>query len=164
MMKAAVILCMIPLALAATFLPEPPSPYTGPQIPPAAQADTFRQRFEPAYPSHTFVERWWPGDASFAPEPLSFEQRWAPVEQTWGRRVRTIPITKSPPEPSQGAVEAINTAVPLPQPRSKGGEYPPVVSGVSAHKPRPIRVADICTRHGMVKQVTNNGRSWKCRK
>ena len=100
-MKAAVILCMIPLALAATFLPEPPSPYTGPQIPPAAQADTFRQRFEPAYPSHTFVERWWPGDASFAPEPLSFEQRWAPVEQTWGRRVRTIPIVKPPPGPSR---------------------------------------------------------------
>ena len=116
-MRTSVLLAMIPLALAATFLPEPPSPYTGPQLPPAAQADTFRQRFEPAYPSHTFVERWWPGDASFAPEPLSFEQRWAPVEQTWGRRVRTIPITKPPPEPSQEALEAIATAVPLPRER-----------------------------------------------
>ena len=163
-MKAAVILCMIPLALAATFLPEPPSPYVGPKIPPAAQADTFRQRFEPAYPSHTFVERWWPGDASFAPEPLSFEQRWAPVEQTWGRRVRTIPITKSPPGASQEALEAIATAVPLPRERPAYEAPLANMPGSARPKPRPIRVADICAQHGMHKQITNGGKSWRCRK
>ena len=152
-MKHAIWLAMIPLAILGTLTPEPRSPYTGPrQSPIAAQAQEV----------NTFEERWWPGDGSFAAQPLTFEQRWAPVEQAWGRRVKTITITK-PPEPSQEAVAAINTAVPLPQARPKGGENPPVVSG-GIRKPRPIRVADLCTRHGMVKQVTNNGRSWKCRK
>jgi hypothetical protein len=128
-----------------TLTPEPRSPWTGPsQSPIAAQAGEV----------NTFEERWWPGDGSFAPNPLTFEQRWAPVEQAWGRRVKTITITKPPPEPPQEAVAAINTAVPLPEPRSRA----------MVAKPRPIRVADICTRHGMVKQVTNGGRSWKCRK
>jgi len=144
-MKHAIWLAMIPLALMGTLTPEPRSPWTGPsQSPIAAQAGEV----------NTFEERWWPGDGSFAPNPLTFEQRWAPVEQAWGRRVKTITITKPPPEPPQEAVAAINTAVPLPEPRSRA----------MVAKPRPIRVADICTRHGMVKQVTNGGRSWKCRK
>ena len=107
-MKPALLLAMIPLALMGTLTPEPRSPWTGPtQSPIAAQAGEV----------HTFVERWWPGDASFAPEPLTFEQRWAPVEQTWGRRVRTILIVKPPPGPSQEALEAIATAAPLPRER-----------------------------------------------
>jgi len=163
---------MIPLALAATFLPEPRSPYTGPAKPQTAspiavQADTFSQRFEPVYPNHTFAERWWPGDGGLErtvierwrpdpePEPLTFEQRWAPVEQTWGRRVRTIPIVQPPPEPRQEALEAIATAVPLPRERAVPPPRP---------KPRPTRVADICSKHGMHKQITNGGRSWRCRR
>lgn len=160
MKPAMTLLALIPLALAATFLPEPKSPYVGPKVPPAAQADSFKQRFEPVYPRHTFAERWWPGDGSFAPDPLTFEQRWAPVEQTWGRRVKTISITKPPPEPPHEAVAAINTAVPLPVARPGTGGNPPPAAGGS--RPRPIRVADICTRHGMRKVET--GRTWRCKK
>ena len=154
-MKPALLLAMIPLALMGTLTPEPRSPWTGPtQSPIAAQAGEV----------HTFVERWWPGDASFAPEPLTFEQRWAPVEQTWGRRVRTILIVKPPPGPSQEALEAIATAAPLP--RERPAYETPLASmpGSARPKPRPIRVADICARHGMHKQVTNGGKSWRCRK
>jgi len=153
--KPALLLAMIPLALMGTLTPEPRSPWTGPtQSPIAAQAGEV----------HTFVERWWPGDASFAPEPLTFEQRWAPVEQTWGRRVRTILIVKPPPGPSQEALEAIATAAPLP--RERPAYETPLASmpGSARPKPRPIRVADICARHGMHKQVTNGGKSWRCRK
>jgi hypothetical protein len=142
-MKHAIWLAMIPLAILGTLTPEPRSPYTGPrQSPIAAQAQEV----------NTFEERWWPGDGSFAPNPLTFEQRWAPVEQAWGRRVKTITITKPPPEPSQEAVAAINTAVPLPELRSRS----------MVAKPRPIRVADICTKHGMRKVET--GRTWRCKK
>ena len=154
-MKPALLLAMIPLALMGTLTPEPRSPWTGPtQSPIAAQAGEV----------HTFVERWWPGDASFAPEPLTFEQRWAPVEQTWGRRVRTIPITKSPPGASQEALEAIATAAPLPRERPAYETPLANMPGSARPRPRPIRVADICARHGMHKQITNGGKSWRCRK
>lgn len=161
-MKSAItLLALIPLAIAATFLPEPKLPYVGPRVPPAAQADTFKQRFEPVYPRHTFAERWWPGDGSFAPDPLTFEQRWAPVEQSWGRRVRTISITK-PPDPPQEALEAIATAVPLPRERPSHETPLAKMPGSIRPKPRPIRVADICSKHGMHKVVT--GKSWRCRR
>jgi len=154
-MKHAIWLAMIPLAILGTLTPEPRSPYTGPrQSPIAAQAQEV----------NTFEERWWPGDGSFAPNPLTFEQRWEPVEQAWGRRVKTITITKPPPEPSQEAVAAINNAVPLPRPRSGQGENSAESNGVSSlrPKPRPIRVADICAKHGMRKVET--GRTWRCRR
>jgi len=158
-MKPALLLAMIPLALMGTLTPEPRSPWTGIKYPAistiAARADEV----------NTFEERWWPGDGSFAAQPLTFEQRWEPVEQAWGRRVKTITITKPPPEPSQEAVAAINNAVPLPQARPGHGENSTENRNfLPKAKPRPIRVADLCSRHGMVKQVTNNGRSWKCRK
>ena len=141
-MKPVLLLAMIPLALMGTLTPEPRSPWTGPsQSPIAAQAGEV----------NTFAERWWPGDGSFAPNPLTFEQRWEPVERAWGRRVKTITITKPPPEPPQEAVAAINNAVPLPPER-------PIVQA----KPRPTRVADICTKHGL-RKVTE-GRTWRCRK
>jgi len=153
-MKPALLLAMIPLALMGTLTPEPRSPWTGVKTPTiAAQAQEV----------NTFAQRWWPGDGSFAPNPLTFEQRWEPVEQAWGRRVKTITITKPPPEPSQEAVVAINNAVPLPQARPRG-ENPPAAEGGSHPKvkPRPIRVADICAKHGMRKVET--GRTWRCRK
>jgi hypothetical protein len=145
-MRTTVLLAMLPLALAGTLLPEPRSPYTGPrQSPIAAHADSFRERFEAVYPTHTFAQRWWPGDG------VTFDQRWAPVELPGPVRVRTIQITKPPPEPPQEAVAAINTAVPLPEPR-------PTVQA----KPRPIRVANICEKHGLRKVET--GRTWRCRR
>ncbi len=125
-MKPVLLLAMIPLAILGTLTPEPRSPYTGPKQSVPAQAGIAAQAQE----VHTFAERWWPGDGSFAPNPLTFEQRWEPVEQAWGRRVKTITITKPPPEPSPAAVAAINTAVPLPEPRSRA----------MVAKPRPIRV------------------------
>lgn len=157
MIRPALLLAMFPLALMGTLAPEPRSPWTGPsQSPIAASAASAAE-------VNTFAERWWPGDGSFAPQPLTFEQRWEPVEQAWGRRVKTITITKPPPEPSQEAVAAINNAVPLPRERPESVPLSQIPGSTHA-KPRPIRVADICARHGMVKQVTNNGRSWKCRK
>jgi len=156
-MKPALLLAMIPLALMGTLTPEPRSPWTGIKYPAistiAARADEV----------NTFEERWWPGDGSFAPNPLTFEQRWEPVEQAWGRRVKTITITKPPPEPSYEAAAAINAAVPLPRERPESVPLSQIPGSTHA-KPRPIRVADICARHGMVKQVTNNGRSWRCKK
>ena len=153
-MKPALLLAMIPLAILGTLTPEPRSPWTGGKTPTiAAQAGEV----------NTFEERWWPGDGSFAPNPLTFEQRWEPVEQAWGRRVKTITITKPPPEPSYEAAAAINAAVPLPRERPESVPLSQIPGSTHA-KPRPIRVADICARHGMVKQVTNNGRSWRCKK
>jgi len=153
-MKPVLLLAMIPLALMGTLTPEPRSPWTGVKTPTiAAQAQEV----------NTFEERWWPGDGSFAPNPLTFEQRWAPVEQAWGRRVKTITITRPPPEPPQEAVAAINNAVPLPQARSGHGENSTENRNfLPKAKPRPIRVADICAKHGMRKVET--GRTWRCRK
>jgi len=153
-MKPALLLAMIPLAILGTLTPEPRSPWTGGKTPTiAAQAGEV----------NTFEERWWPGDGSFAPNPLTFEQRWEPVEQAWGRRVKTITITKPPPEPSQEAVAAINNAVPLPQARPGHGENSTENRNfLPKAKPRPTRVADICAKHGMRKVET--GRTWRCRK
>lgn len=140
-MKAAVVLAIIPLGIAATLLPEPRSPFTGPKIPPQAHADTFRERFEAVYPVHTFEQRWWPGEG------VTFDERWAPVSRPGFRLIRTVPITKPPPEP-------------IPE---VGHEPPPAARGVVPHpKPRPTRVADICTQHGLRKVTT--GRTWRCRK
>jgi len=151
-MRPALLLAMIPLALMGTLTPEPRSPWTGPtRSPIAAQAGEV----------NTFAERWWPGDGSFAPQPLTFEQRWEPVEQAWGRRVKTITITKPPPEPSQEAVAAINNAVPLPRERPESVPLSSIPGSTHA-KPRPIRVADICAKHGLRKVET--GRTWRCRK
>ena len=159
-MKPALLLAMIPLALMGTLTPEPRSPWTGVKSP-AISAIAAR-----AGEVNTFAERWWPGDGSFAPNPLTFEQRWEPVEQAWGRRVKTITITRPPPEPSQEAVAAINNAVPLPEPKpnSVSGKTNSVSGKPNSVKPRPIRVADICAKHGLRKVETNSGRSWKCRK
>jgi len=151
-MKPVLLLAMIPLALMGTLTPEPHSPWTGVKTPTiAAQAQEV----------NTFEERWWPGDGSFAPNPLTFEQRWEPVEQAWGRRVKTITITKPPPEPSQEAVAAINNAVPLPRERPESVPLSQIPGSTHA-KPRPIRVADICAKHGMRKVET--GRTWRCRR
>jgi len=153
-MKPVLLLAMIPLALMGTLTPEPRSPWTGVKTPTCAAL---------SQEVNTFEERWWPGDGSFAPNPLTFEQRWAPVEQAWGRRVKTITITRPPPEPPQEAVAAINNAVPLPQARSGHGENSTENRNfLPKAKPRPIRVADICAKHGMRKVET--GRTWRCRK
>jgi len=137
-MKATVILAMIPLGIAATFLPRWPDPQP-------AQAETFAQRFETVYPKHTFEERWQPVEA------LLEAQRSPPVDSLAPKVVRTIRITKDALEPPQ-EVEPVAEA-PLPVPRPHTTIKPKV---------RPIRVADICARHGMHR--VDYGRTWRCRK
>jgi hypothetical protein len=151
-MRASVILAMIPLGIATTFLPRWPDPQP-------AQAETFVQRFEAVYPKHTFEERWWPGEG------LPFDQHWQPPQPGKGpaieqgsppvdllapKVVRTIRITRDAVELPQ-EVAAVPEVVPLPEPR-------PSVR----FKPRPIRVADICQRHGMHR--VDYGKRWRCRK
>jgi len=142
-MKATIILAMIPLGIAATFLPRWPDPQP-------AVAETFVQRFEAVYPKHTFEERWWPGEG------LPLPQASPPVDLLAPKVIRTIRITKDAVEPPQ-EVAAVPEVVPLPEPRPKI-EPRPVVK----IKPRPIRVADICTRHGMHR--VDYGRTWRCRR
>jgi len=137
-MKATVILAMIPLGLATAFLPRGPDPQP-------AKAETFKQRFEAVYPKHTFEERWWPGEG------LPDAQGSPPVDLLAPKVVRTIRITKDAVAPPQ-EVEPVAEA-PLPVPRPHTTIKPKV---------RPIRVADICARHGMHR--VDYGRTWRCRK
>jgi hypothetical protein len=87
---------------------------------------------------------------------MRFEDRWFPLYNP-PKKVRTIPISVdvdqsarllvAPDEPLKVAPQPPSL---LPQPRPK----------------RSVRYAyrDICTRHNMRRVVTNNGRSWRCRK
>lgn len=121
-------------------------------------------------PELSFEQRWVPVKQLPAPQetyerPLTFEERWEPVkrlplmllqdksEELVPRviPVRTITIRPVIPAVHVETAEQDVAEVPLPQPRPK-------------IKPRPIRVADICTRHGMHKQVTRGGKSWRCRR
>jgi hypothetical protein len=136
-MRATVILAMIPLGIATAFLPRWPDPQP-------AVAETFVQRFEAVYPKHTFEERWWPGEG------LPLPQASPPVDLLAPKVIRTIRITKDAVEPPQ-EVSAVPEVVPLPEP------WPAI-----RLKPRSIRVADICQRHGMHR--VDYGRTWRCRK
>jgi hypothetical protein len=163
-MKATVILAMIPLGIAATFLPRWPDPQP-------AVAETFVQRFEAVYPKHTFEERWWPGEG------LPLPQASPPVDLLAPKVIRTIRITKDAVEPPQEVAE-----VPLPRERpppdnsdivdrimgnvvgSRGDLADMERAPVPRTRHRPNRVADICQRHGMHKQVTRGGKSWRCQR
>jgi hypothetical protein len=93
----------------------------------------------------TFNDRWWPAEG-FPTEPLSFEDRWAPVELLLAKRVRVIPITMvrvAAAEPVLAIAEAIKD-VPVPKER-------PAV---------PVR--DVCSRHKMHR--VDYGRTWRCRR
>jgi len=124
-------------------------------------------------PSLTFEQRWepvkqLPAMQDKAPRELTFEERWEPVrrlppmlirtepEELTPRviPVRTITIRREDVEPP--IEEASSAEVPLPQARP-----------VQASEPRrTIRKAslDICQRHGMHKQITRGGKSWRCRR
>lgn len=124
--------------------------------PVSAPSLTFEQRWEPVKqlpPMQDRIER-----------PLTFEERWEPVrkmprmllmeERDVGPKVvpvRTITIRREDVE-LPPVIEAVAEA-PLPQAR-------PV------QQRRTIRKAslDICQRHGMHKQVTRGGKSWRCRR
>jgi hypothetical protein len=148
-MRAAVILAMIPLGIAATFLPRWPDPQP-------AVAETFVQRFEAVYPKHTFEQRWWPGEGLPLPQASLQNDLLAP------KVIRTIRITKADVEPPQ-EVSAVAEVVPLPEPRPKGANPSAGIGGSPPKfKPRPTRVADICQRHGMHR--VDYGKTWRCRR
>jgi len=93
---------------------------------------------------------------------LTFEERWEPVRQLPPMirmnelpprviPVRTIPIRAEPAVYIEPA-EQVATAEPMPRPRP-------------AIKPKVIfRPMDVCRRHGMTKQITRGGKSWRCRR
>ena len=127
-------------------------------------------------PPLRFDQRFAPAQQLMEPKKereLTFEERWEPVKQLprmllpetqdIGPRVvlvKTTPIRAEPavyvePEVSsdnsgQSRPSAVSAA-PLPR------EHP---------KARTIRKAslDLCQRHGMVKQITRGGKSWRCRR
>jgi hypothetical protein len=148
-MKATVILAMIPLGLATAFLPRWPDPQP-------AKAETFKQRFEPVHPMHTFEERWQPVEA------LLEAQRSPPVDLLAPKVVRTIRITKDAVAPPQTDNSDIVDNIMSNVVGSRGDLADMKRAPVLRPKPRPIRVADICARHGMHR--VDYGRTWRCRK
>jgi hypothetical protein len=82
----------------------------------------------------------------------SFNARWLPVN---GMPPMTL-AAKRVPEHVPGAVD------PLPE-----GSRPHVIRPQPKIQFRPRttrRESNVCTRHGMHKQVTRGGRSWRCRR
>jgi hypothetical protein len=111
---------------------------------------------------------------------LTFEERWEPVRQMprminegpldLSLRIRPVKTITIRPEPAvmvveedsgEGADKAVGGAGPTRVERAKNeivGRTVP--SPVSLRR----RVRDICARHGMHKQVTRGGKSWRCRR
>ena len=123
-------------------------------------------------PSLTFEQRWEPVKhlplmQDKSERPLTFEERWEPVrrmpqmliqeERDIGPKiipVRTITIRR---EDVTSPIEEVSAAeVPPPQTR-------PVPTVERRRTIRKVSL-DICQRHGMHKQVTRGGRSWRCRR
>jgi hypothetical protein len=100
-------------------------------------------------PVDAFADRWWPGEG-YPTEPLTFEERWAPVELLLAKRVRVIPITMvrvAAAEPVRAIAEAIKDP---PVPRER-----PAI-------PAPAPMRDVCSRHGMHR--VDYGKTWRCRR
>ena len=125
-------------------------------LPVTKPALTFEQRWEPVKQLPPMIDK--------SPRELTFEERWEPVRRlpqmlNYEREelvpriipVRTIAIR---PEP---AIYIEPPAVPVPRSAPQLHERPKAVAMRKAE-------LDICRRHGMVKQVTNGGKSWRCRK
>lgn len=92
-------------------------------------------------------------------EDMKFEDRWFPIYNP-PKLVKTIPIM-------QEIKSDDNSARPEVAGRDDEGQTTNVRSNSVRHtKPRTIRYAyrDICTRHNMRRVITNNGRSWRCRR
>lgn len=132
-----------------------------------APALTFEQRWEPVKQLPPMVDK-------SSDRPLTFEERWEPVrtmprmllnfEEPHDIGPRIVPVRIIPIRREDAAPVATLPAV---QP----GAVVPTKEAPLIH-PRPIpgirtrKVAslDICQRHGMVKQITRGGRSWRCRR
>jgi hypothetical protein len=115
-------------------------------------------------PPLTFEQRWVPIPKE---RELTFEERWEPVKRLppmllnndIGPRiipVKTVPIRAEP------AVYIEETKVaevtPMPPPRPAPQVAPRVVPRI-LYRPK-----DVCARHGMHKEVTRGGKSWRCRR
>ena len=150
-------------------------------VPVTVPALTFEQRWEPVKQLPPMIDK--------SPRELTFEERWEPV-----RRLPQMLPGKADRDdtPPQGIIRAfrvtrqVDGMIPggtpiLPTHAFVQDETPSrlkphraVSIRISAPSPPPpeqakvrtIRKAelDICQRHGMVKQVTNAGKSWRCRK
>jgi len=110
----------------------------------------------------TFEQRWEPVTQIPPPRELTFEERWEPVRRMPPMiqmnelpprvvPVRTITIRAEPAVYIEPA-EQVASAEPMPRPR-------PVVRSKVI-----FRSTNVCRRHGMTKQITRGGKSWRCRR
>lgn len=93
---------------------------------------------------------------------LTFEERWEPVRQLPPMirmnelEPRTIPVKtitiRAEPAVYVEPAEQVVAAEPMPKPR-------PAIRPKIVFRPK-----DICARHGMHKQITRGGKSWRCRR
>ena len=136
---------------------------------------TFEQRWEPVKQLPPMIDK--------SPRELTFEERWAPVRQLPqmlpGKAdrdetppqgvVRVFRVTKQVEGMIPGAAPILPTHAFV---KTEMAAAEPVPVRVDAPTPperpkvRTIRKAslDICTRHGMHKEITRGGKSWRCRK
>jgi hypothetical protein len=77
-------------------------------------------------------------------------------------RVRWEPVAGLPP--AQVVAQAEVPAAPMPRPRPEAVEPLPARPPSEVTRKRVLRVNNICSRHGMVKQITRGGKSWRCRR
>jgi len=128
-------------------------------------------------PPLTFEQRWEPVKQIPAPRELTFEERWEPVKRLppmllqndIGPRiipVRTIPIRAEPAvyvetqEPSRANTGQVQSAEAVPVPRQR----PEVATKTQKVSRIVFRPKDVCARHGMHKEITRGGKSWRCRR
>ena len=110
-------------------------------------------------PAQTFEQRWEPLMFAVPPLGLTEQKLLDHVKRREVEPVRIIPIRtirilpNVPPEPELASVQAepAPEIVPLPPKRVRSVRY------------REVKL-DICQRHGMHKQITRGGKSWRCRK
>lgn len=128
----------------------------------------------PAYPVHTFEERWEPvrrmppmidlTNKTNRIDPRLLAPR-GELSDVPVKIIRTVPITRESETQSRPR-EAV--AEPEKEPEPRGDVQGDVQIPLPTARPhvRKIRTVslDLCQRHGMRKVVTNGGRSWRCRR
>jgi hypothetical protein len=87
------------------------------------------------------------------PKPIPLVERW-PAEEFAAPKADRLPIAVQPvvvmlpPEPKQDTMALATPA--------------DIAQNVAEKRPKPER--DICQKHGMHKQITKGGKSWRCKR